>query len=94
MDYLYPLSHVDDKDVDDMLIKTLERFLTDDDNPEKVFKQLELENDPPSMCGKLFKGGEPTYSCRDCGHDNTCVLCVECFKNSEHQHHRSVKNSF
>ena len=28
--------------------------------------------------------GEPTYSCRDCGLDPTCVLCVDCFKNSEH----------
>ena len=45
-------------------------------------------NDPPSQCGKMFRHGEPTYSCRDCGHDPTCVLCIECFKNSEHQHHR------
>jgi hypothetical protein len=45
-------------------------------------------NDPPSTCGKIFRLGEPTYSCRDCGHDPTCVLCVDCFKNSEHKHHR------
>ena len=24
--------------------------------------------------------GEPTYSCRDCGLDPTCVLCVDCVK--------------
>ena len=50
-----------------------------------VLKSLAEKNDPPSMCGKMFKAGEPTYSCRDCGHDPTCVLCVECFKNSKHQ---------
>lgn len=38
--------------------------------------------------GKLFKLGEPTYSCRECGMDNTCVLCVSCFKNSEHRFHK------
>lgn len=43
---------------------------------------------PASVCGKVFKPGEPTYGCRDCGLDPTCVLCVECFKNSMHQKHR------
>ena len=27
-------------------------------------------------------------SCRDCGADPTCVLCVDCFRNSEHKQHR------
>ncbi len=88
MNYLYPLSHVDEKDVAKILIAPLEQFLCNDANPEKVFKNLAEKNDPPSMCGKLFKMGEPTYSCRDCGHDSTCVLCVECFKHSDHQNHR------
>jgi hypothetical protein len=43
------------------------------------------------QCGKLFKMGEPTYSCKDCGVDLTCVLCVECFKNSAHKDHRFVE---
>ena len=25
---------------------------------------------------------------RDCGQDATCVLCVDCFTNSEHKNHR------
>ena len=57
-------------------------------DPAQVLKQLSELNDPPSTCGKLFRMGEPTYSCRDCGHDPTCVLCVDCFKNSEHRFHR------
>ena len=88
MDLLYPMSHVDDAAVTEILISTIEQFMCDDPNPEKVFKGLAENNHPPSVCGKLFKMGEPTYSCRDCGHDATCVLCVECFKHSEHQNHR------
>ena len=48
-------------------------------------------SDVMPQCGKLFKSGEPTYSCKDCGVDLTCVLCVECFKNSEHKNHRLVR---
>ena len=88
MQYLFPLQHVDENDVNEMLIAPLERFLCNDIGPEKVFKNLAEKNDPPSMCGKMFKVGEPHYSCRDCGHDPTCVLCVECFKNSKHQNCR------
>ena len=55
------------------------RFLCNGD-PKEVLKQLSSLNDPPANCGKVFKIGEPTYSCRDCGLDPTCVLCVECFK--------------
>ena len=31
---------------------------------------------------------ETCYSCRDCGQDATCVLCVQCFTKSEHNKHR------
>ncbi|CAH0663514.1 unnamed protein product [Chilo suppressalis] len=41
-----------------------------------------------TLCGRVFKQGEPAYSCRECGMDNTCVLCVECFKVSAHRHHK------
>eukprot|EP00049_Salpingoeca_infusionum_P025559 m.20172 g.20172 ORF g.20172 m.20172 type:complete len:1667 (-) comp8132_c0_seq1:219-5219(-) len=38
-------------------------------------------------CGHVFGDGEPTYSCQDCGHDLTCVMCRKCFVVSEHRHH-------
>ena len=87
MDYQSPLAHIDDAAVEEQLLKPLERFICDG-NPDEVMEKLSKLNDPPSQCGKLFKMGEPTYSCKDCGHDPTCVLCVDCFKNSEHRHHR------
>lgn len=41
-----------------------------------------------TLCGRVFKQGDPAYSCRECGMDNTCVLCVECFKVSAHRNHK------
>lgn len=40
------------------------------------------------LCGKVFKSGETTYSCRDCAIDPTCVLCMDCFQSSVHKNHR------
>lgn len=63
-----------------VLFTPLEQFVCNEVNPQKVFEDLKKLNNPPSLCGKVFKMGEPTYSCRDCGLDPTCVLCVDCFK--------------
>ena len=38
-------------------------------------------------CGKTFEKGDIVYSCKDCGLDSTCVMCVECFKNTQHKDH-------
>ncbi|CAH2244029.1 jg16690 [Pararge aegeria aegeria] len=66
-----------------LLIEPLEQF---------VYGSAESSQPPPprrsTLCGKVFKQGEPAYSCRECGMDNTCVLCVECFKVSAHRHHK------
>lgn len=39
-------------------------------------------------CGRMFRYGEPTYCCRECATDATCVLCHDCFNNSEHRNHK------
>uniref|UniRef100_A0A0K0EPA5 E3 ubiquitin-protein ligase n=1 Tax=Strongyloides stercoralis TaxID=6248 RepID=A0A0K0EPA5_STRER len=47
-----------------------------------------IENDGKGqICGKRFENGELTYHCKDCEADGTCVLCKECFENSEHCNH-------
>ncbi|KAF8456775.1 hypothetical protein BDZ91DRAFT_777693 [Kalaharituber pfeilii] len=38
-------------------------------------------------CGHIFKGGEATYRCKTCSHDDTCVLCSKCFESSDHTGH-------
>lgn len=70
------------------LLDSLERFVCGTSDPRGYFEELRRMESPPTLCGRVFKSGEPTYSCRDCGLDPTCVLCVDCFKSSEHKNHK------
>lgn len=70
-----------------ILFNTLEEFICNGD-PVEILGNLSQLDKPPAVCGRVFKVGEPTYSCRECGMDSTCVLCVECFKQSEHRNHK------
>ena len=69
------------------LVENIFKWLVDGDLEESLLK-LEQLNDPAPICGRVFKPGEPTYSCRDCAMDATCVLCQQCFWRSEHSNHR------
>lgn len=70
-----------------ILLNTLEEFICNGNSIE-VLRGLTQQNYPPSVCGRVFKMGEPTYNCRECGMDSTCVLCVDCFKRSSHKNHK------
>lgn len=70
-----------------ILLNTLEEFICNGNSIE-VLHGLTKQNFPPSVCGRVFKMGEPTYNCRECGMDSTCVLCVDCFKRSPHKNHK------
>lgn len=70
-----------------VLFNTLEEFICSGNSIE-VLRGLTQQNYPPSVCGRVFKMGEPTYNCRECGMDSTCVLCVDCFKRSPHKNHK------
>ncbi|XP_076176131.1 ubr1 ubiquitin ligase [Ptiloglossa arizonensis] len=75
----------DEEEAQKVLYDTLEEFICNGD-PQVVLKQLnQVDN---MTCGKVFKMGEPTYNCRECGTDITCVLCVDCFKQSAHRNHK------
>ncbi|MBE7182595.1 MAG: hypothetical protein INR71_15550, partial [Terriglobus roseus] len=39
-------------------------------------------------CGHILKSGEPSYRCRTCTADETCVLCSRCFEASDHEGHQ------
>ncbi|RZF37437.1 hypothetical protein LSTR_LSTR013673 [Laodelphax striatellus] len=77
----------DEKTAQTILFDTLEEFICDGD-PQEVLKNLSRLDNPPSVCGRVFKMGEPSYHCRECGMDATCVLCVDCFKKSSHRNHK------
>ncbi|XP_011862906.1 PREDICTED: E3 ubiquitin-protein ligase UBR2 [Vollenhovia emeryi] len=78
---------IDEDTANRMLLRTLEEFICGGD-PQMILKELSMMDNPPSICGRMFKMGEPTYSCRECGMDSTCVLCVDCFKQSAHRNHK------
>ncbi|KAL0086621.1 hypothetical protein F4703DRAFT_1735362 [Phycomyces blakesleeanus] len=45
------------------------------------------ESQRGKQCGHLFKKGESIYRCKNCGLDNTCVLCSHCFHSTNHEGH-------
>ena len=54
----------------------------------KSFLQNLAANDaPPPICGKPIPQGQALYGCRDCGQDDTCVMCSDCFNVSAHKNH-------
>ncbi|XP_074145507.1 E3 ubiquitin-protein ligase UBR1 isoform X1 [Sminthopsis crassicaudata] len=69
-----------------MILTPLEWFLFKED-PVISLEKLK-QSGAFQLCGKVFKSGETTYSCRDCAIDPTCVLCMNCFQNSVHKNHR------
>ncbi|XP_055680876.1 E3 ubiquitin-protein ligase UBR1 [Lutzomyia longipalpis] len=77
----------DEQSAKGAILDALEDFICGD-NPQNVLDKLKSENNVAAVCGRVFKIGEPTYCCRECGMDPTCVLCVNCFKQSAHRHHK------
>lgn len=75
-----------------MIFLPLEYYICGED-PIIGLQKLQSANSPSQLCGKVFKNGEPTYSCRECGYDNTCVLCIDCFQKSIHKNHHYKMNT-
>ncbi|KAJ7403188.1 hypothetical protein BTVI_80135 [Pitangus sulphuratus] len=85
-----PLVEKQEEMVQASILYPLECYLFGED-PDIFLEKLQ-QSGTSQLCGKVFKGGETTYSCRDCAVDPTCVLCIDCFQNSIHKNHR-YKNS-
>uniref|UniRef100_A0A8B9QUZ7 E3 ubiquitin-protein ligase n=1 Tax=Anas platyrhynchos TaxID=8839 RepID=A0A8B9QUZ7_ANAPL len=86
-----PLLEKQEEMVQAAILYPLERYLFGED-PETFLEKLQ-QSGTSQLCGKVFKGGETTYSCRDCAVDPTCVLCMDCFQNSIHKNHRYKMHS-
>uniref|UniRef100_A0A6I8NA37 E3 ubiquitin-protein ligase n=2 Tax=Ornithorhynchus anatinus TaxID=9258 RepID=A0A6I8NA37_ORNAN len=80
-----PLPEKQEELAQKFLLTPLEWSLFGDD-PAACLERLK-QNGAFQLCGKVFKAGETTYSCRDCAIDLTCVLCMDCFQNSVHRNH-------
>jgi len=83
---------VHEQQVQEILIRPLDIFLYGTIDTEEAIKTIRSFNKRPTVCGRLFKSEEPTYFCRDCCVDPTCVLCTDCFVQSEHRNHRYKMN--
>ena len=40
-----------------------------------------------NLCGYVFQHGDIAFNCRTCQQDDTCVLCLSCYQNSNHEGH-------
>jgi hypothetical protein len=76
----------------DILFRPLDIYLYGTLDTDEAIKIIRSFNKRPTVCGHLFKSEEPTYFCRDCCVDPTCVLCTDCFLQSEHRKHRFKVN--
>ena len=59
-----PRRNLVDRDSEKILIRPLEAYLCNDLDTESVLNELTKLDDPPKLCGKVFKNGEPSYFCR------------------------------
>ncbi|CAF0909766.1 unnamed protein product [Adineta ricciae] len=76
----------------DILFRPLNIYLYGTLKIDEAIEKIRSFNKPSTVCGHLFKAEEPTYFCRDCCVDPTCVLCTDCFLQSEHRKHRYKMN--
>lgn len=58
-----PFPQKEDMLAHQVLLGPMEWYLCGED-PELGFSKLEQTNKPSHLCGRVFKVGEPTYSCR------------------------------
>ncbi|KAK4517396.1 uncharacterized protein ATC70_000731 [Mucor velutinosus] len=71
-----PDDHIDDQ------LPNQQNFSKSDDNEPEYW-----ESQRGKQCGHLFKKGESVYRCRNCGLDDTCVMCSKCFHSTNHDGH-------
>jgi len=59
---------------------------------EKYSVQMEqLEKKQKSICGKILKGRDIGFKCKDCQMDASCIICKECFEKGDHKNHRVIR---
>ena len=59
-----PSLNLIETDAQRILLKPLEVFICDNMDSDAVLAKLSQLDDPPMLCGKVFKAGEPSYFCR------------------------------
>lgn len=80
----------DDKDKQGKdFFQRAKEILFDSDNPDYVIRQIWDDNLTLGVCAKPLKAGDVAWKCEDCEKDPTCIICLDCFNNSDHEGHRT-----
>lgn len=59
-----PLKNLIETDVEKILLKPMAIFICNNTDSDKALSKLNELDEPPQLCGKVFKSGEPSYFCR------------------------------
>lgn len=74
------------KTVSESTASVLRRMLQEAEESQGT-KDISSPNFRPRPCGYVFKRGDIAWNCRTCQADSTCVICDNCFRNSNHDGH-------
>ncbi|TYZ58130.1 hypothetical protein PybrP1_003208 [[Pythium] brassicae (nom. inval.)] len=51
------------------------------------FRQFESRSASHGLCGYVFQRNDIAFNCKTCQFDETCVLCLQCYRNGNHEGH-------
>ncbi|CAH0481261.1 unnamed protein product [Peronospora belbahrii] len=54
---------------------------------EHFFLTYQSKTTAQVLCGYIFQRNDIVFNCKTCQSDETCVLCLKCFQNGNHQGH-------
>ena len=74
------------KSVTETTASVLRKMLEEQERKEDA-QNLSSPSSRPRPCGYVFKRGDIAWNCRTCQADSTCVICDNCFRDSDHKGH-------
>ncbi|POM66335.1 Hypothetical protein PHPALM_17819 [Phytophthora palmivora] len=54
---------------------------------DAFFERFKPKSSTQTLCGYLFQRNDIVFNCKTCQSDETCVLCLKCFQNGNHEGH-------
>lgn len=54
---------------------------------DAFFKQFAPKSTSQGLCGYIFQRNDIAFNCKTCQLDETCVLCLNCYQNGNHEGH-------
>ncbi|KAF1326238.1 E3 ubiquitin-protein ligase, partial [Globisporangium splendens] len=66
--------------------KVVDRFKTAVPR-DAFFQQFTPKSSSHGLCGYIFQRNDIAFNCKTCQLDETCVLCLNCYRNGNHEGH-------